>query len=283
MSEHNYRVMRAALNLFERSPLQLSAAELQQAREQAAKEQAIEQMILRSAAASAVQVGSCEIEQAVEEIAKRFPDAEQFEQALGDNGLDRESLAHAVANELRVNETLERVAKQVPEVTEHDIEQFYVRHPKRFWRDEMRTVRHILVTINEDIADNKRERAYERGYSLISQLQQTPNSLAEHFAALAQRYSECPSASHGGLIGALPRGQLYPELDARLFRMVEGQISGPLESQMGFHVLFCEAIQPAGLIPLEQVRGKIREALDEKRGEQAKREWVKDLQKGGGC
>ncbi|MCG5530523.1 nitrogen fixation protein NifM [Halorhodospira halochloris] len=281
MSAANYRLMRSALGLFDCAPAQLGAEQLEQAREQAAKEQAIEELVLRTAEASAVQIDDSDVEQAVEQIVQRFADAREFEQALADNGLDRGALASAIAQELRVNGALERVAEQVPPVSEEEIEQFYRRHPKKFWRDEVRTVRHILITINDDFAENRRASAYQRTSSLADQLSQSSQAVTEHFAQLAERYSECPSAMHGGLIGSLPRGHLYPELDSVLFRMEEGQVKGVIESPMGYHILLCEQITPPSMVPLEQVREKIAETIQSQRSEQAKCQWIKALQKCG--
>lgn len=277
MSEQNYRIMRSALAQFERPVQQLNGRELEQAREQAEKERAIEQLILRSAEASAVQVSEAQIEQAMAQIMGRFTDVAEFDRALAENGLDRESMASAIAQELRVNGALERVAEEVPEVTEQDIRYYYTRNFRRFWHDELRTLRHILVTVNADFAENERSRAYESVAALTEQLQRATPPLAEEFARLAQRYSECPSALHDGLIGSVPSGQLYPELDGALFAMAEGEVRGPIETQMGFHVAFCESIKASGLVPLEQVRDEIRAVLYKQRGERAKREWVRAL------
>jgi len=60
------------------------------------------------------------------------------------------------------------------------------------------------------------------------------------FADLALKHSECPTALQGGVLGIVPRGKLYPELDAVLFSLKVGAVSDIVESEIGFHLLLCK-------------------------------------------
>lgn len=269
-----YRLMRTALTLFDAPPAQLDAGQRRRAEAQAEREAALEQRILATPEAAAVSVGEAQVEEAVARIAERFADTADLERALAANGLDREALAAAAVEELRVEGALEQAAARAAPVTEAEIERFYREHPERFRREqEARTVRHILITLNDDHPENRRDRAWARAEQLAAELRGTP----EGFGAAAQRHSECPSALHDGLIGQVPPGQLYAELDEALFAMAPGEVRGPVETAMGLHVLLCEAVHPAGPVPLEAVRERLRERLQTQRAEQARREWVRAL------
>ena len=91
------------------------------------------------------------------------------------------------------------------------------------------------------------------------------------------KHSECPTALQGGLLGEVPSGQLYPELDAALFLMHEGETSEILESPMGLHLLRCEAITPAAVLPLKDARGPIRTLLEQRRKRVCQQAWVNQL------
>ncbi len=153
------------------------------------------------------------------------------------------------------------LAAEVPPVTDEEVERFYRNNPERFRRGETRTVRHILLTINSDFPENTRARAWERAEGLARELAAEP----ERFAAAAERHSECPSAVYGGLVGRVPRGQLYAELDEALFAMAEGTVRGPVETAMGLHVVLCEAVHPPDTVPLEACREELRAILQEQR------------------
>jgi len=105
-----------------------------------------------------------------------------------------------------------------------------------------------LVTLNDDLPDNTRPVAQSRIEAIAARLARDPKRFEEQ----AMKHSECPSALQGGLLGEVPRGQLYPELDAALFLMQEGEVSAILESPMGLHLLRCESITPAAVLTLER-------------------------------
>jgi len=75
----------------------------------------------------------------------------------------------------------------------------------------------------------------------------------------------------------VPSGQLYPELDAALFLMQEGDVSEILESPMGLHLLRCESITPAAVLNLKEARGPIRTLLEQRRKRVCQGAWVKLL------
>jgi parvulin-like peptidyl-prolyl isomerase len=89
-----------------------------------------------------------------------------------------------------------------------------------------------------------------------------------------------PTALEGGKLGDLPRGKLFPELDKALFEMKAGEVSGVLESELGFHVLRCDAITEASVLGFAQAKPHIRKLLEQKRKRACQQAWVKQLLKG---
>ena len=104
---------------------------------------------------------------------------------------------------------------------------------------------------------------------------------ADRFPQLARNYSECPTAMDGGKLGEVKAGQLYPELDAVLFAMEEGEISSIVESEMGLHLLLCESIKPGKLMPFPEVETKIRSMLEERQRRSCQKAWLAALRNKG--
>jgi peptidyl-prolyl cis-trans isomerase C len=165
------------------------------------------------------------------------------------------------------------VGARVVRVSDIDAELYYHYHPEQFQRPETRIARHILITINEDLPDNGRVAARARIEAIAGRLAREPKRFEEQ----ALKHSECPTALQGGLLGEAKRGQLYPELDEALFGVDAMDLSQVLESPLGFHILRCDLIKPAGRVPLGQVREKVREHLQEKRRQTCIRAWLKGL------
>jgi peptidyl-prolyl cis-trans isomerase C len=80
--------------------------------------------------------------------------------------------------------------------------------------------RHILVKTPEQIADIQQRLA-----------------AGEEFATLASQYSECPSRSRGGDLGAFGPGQMVKPFEDLAFSLEVGAIGGPVETQFGMHMI----------------------------------------------
>ncbi len=277
-SDHNtdaFAELRAALELYGKPPFELSPEQLERARGQAQRERAIESSILASPDAVGVIVSEQEVDRAVGEIRGRYPDAEAFHHALETNSLDESTLRDALRRQCRVDAVLERVlaASHGMDIGDTEIAIYYHSHFANFQQPERRETYHILISINDDFPENSRVRARERIEAIGERLKQKPKL----FEDLAQRHSECPTAMRGGLIGQVRKGQLFPTLDTALFMMKAGQLSEVLESEVGFHLLYCKRIQPPMTISLKKATPHIRNILQERARENLRRTWIARL------
>lgn len=59
----------------------------------------------------------------------------------------------------------------------------------------------------------------------------------EEFETLAKEFSSCPSKDNGGDLGVFYPGQMVPEFDQKAFAMEEGEISEPVKTQFGYHII----------------------------------------------
>ncbi len=62
-------------------------------------------------------------------------------------------------------------------------------------------------------------------------------SKGEDFAALAKRFSKCPSKSKGGNLGWFGKGDMVPEFEKACFEGKKGDIVGPIKTQFGYHII----------------------------------------------
>jgi nitrogen fixation protein NifM len=178
-----------------------------------------------------------------------------------------------VERDMVVEAVLEKVARRAAAVSDTEVEIFWFMHMDRFRRAETRVLRHILVTINEQLAGNERPAAREKIDAIHARLLKSP----ERFAEQALKHSECPTAMNGGLLGSVPRGQLYAELEAVAFALEEGALSAPVESELGYHLIHCETINSARQSRLDEVRATIREHLEQQRRGICQKSWINSL------
>jgi nitrogen fixation protein NifM len=233
----------------------------------------LEARVLAAPEARDAMVPPSTLEAALAEIRGRYPSEEEFAEDMERNGLDQAGFAQALERELRVEAVLEKVATRAEGVSDMDVELYYQFHPEQFRRPETRLARHILITINETMAENKRDAAQKRIGEIAARLAKEP----QRFEEQALKHSECPTALDGGKLGDLPRGKLFPELDKALFELKEDEVSGVLESELGFHILRCDTITPASVLGFDQAKQHIRKLMEQKRKRVCQQAWVKGL------
>ena len=138
------------------------------------------------------------------------------------------------------------------EISEEELRDYYDSASDRYLQDEQRTASHILIDAEDD-ADEAR--------SLAADLAERARN-GESFAELAAEYSiDGLSAANGGSMGTFTESQQDPVLADVIFGMEEGQISEPVRSDFGFHVIRLDAIEPRGPLPFEEVRGELLSEL----------------------
>jgi peptidyl-prolyl cis-trans isomerase C len=268
-----YLALKAAHKLYGKGPDNLRPEEFQRVRKMARQQHDLEARVLVATEARDAVVPPSTLAAAMDEIRGRYPDEDDFIEDLARNGLDKAGFAKAMERELKVEAILEKVSTRAARVSDVEVEIYYRYHPDQFRRPETRSARHILVTINETIDENKRSAARTRIEEVAARLAKEP----QRFEEQALKHSECPTALDGGKLGELPRGKLFPELDKALFELKAGEVSGVLESELGFHVLRCDAVNEAGVLGFAQAKPHIRKLMEQKRKRVCQQAWLKQL------
>jgi peptidyl-prolyl cis-trans isomerase D len=122
------------------------------------------------------------------------------------------------------------------QVDDDEINQGYQDYLNQLSATEERKASHILVEVNA-------ERNDEAASSLAQQLSLKANN-GDDFAELASQYSDdIGSKNVGGDLGFNTRGGFIVEFDDALFAMTEGQVSEPVKTEFGYHVIKLEAVR----------------------------------------
>lgn len=234
------------------------------------KQVLIQQAVLASDLAAEFSVSREEIAAALDEIEASFADAISFGSKLAGWGLSREMLREVLGMELKAAKVLEAVQQKVEPVSEVECEIYYHMNSDKFHQPELRKLRHILVTLNEDYAENSRKEALKRITDVARQI----TSRSETFEKLAEKYSECPTAMQGGEMGWVAPGQLYKGLDEVAHRLLPGEFSEVLESELGFHILRCDDIKPARQTKFDEAKDKLKEKLTQRNRQREQKRWL---------
>ncbi len=148
-------------------------------------------------------------------------------------------------------------------VTDDEIKAYYEAHKSDFTQPAKVKARHILVKTKKE-AEKIRERLLK----------------GEDFAALAKKYSiDKVSAVHGGELKEFTRDELVKEFGDVAFSLKIGEISQPVKTKYGYHIIQVEKRTPETVIPLSHVREEIRLTLLNKKREEALRKMIENLKK----
>lgn len=128
--------------------------------------------------------------------------------------------------------------------------------PERFTLPEEVQVRHILLPVKRDGGDDAQVKA--EAEQLVRELRQGAD-----FAALARtRSADKASAQRGGNLGFFPRGKMAPEFEEAAFALRKpGELSAPIKTSFGYHVIELVERKPAQTKPFDQVLPELREEL----------------------
>ena len=129
--------------------------------------------------------------------------------------------------------------------------------------------RHILLRSRAGLSDQDAERRLQ-GY------RDQVRAKTADFADLAKKYSEDGSASNGGELGWMSPGDLVPEFEQAMNRLQIGEVSNPVKTEFGWHLI--QVLERReGQLTVEKQRQFAKAAIRERKFEQAYQEWMREL------
>jgi len=130
----------------------------------------------------------------------------------------------------------------------------YEQEKNRFVEAEQRLASHILIRVDEK-ADAATQKAAEEKAKRLAEQAKAPGA---DFAALARANSEdTGSQATGGDLGWVAKGMMVAPFENALFAMKAGEVSGPVKSEFGWHVIQLREVQTGSQQTFEQVRDQL--------------------------
>ena len=130
-------------------------------------------------------------------------------------------------------------------VTDKDVAEYYENNKAQFVGEETVNASHILVD------------SEEKALELLAKI----NAGEITFENAARENSSCPSSQNGGNLGDFGKGQMVPEFDSAVFAMEVGEVSAPVKTQFGYHLIKLNAKNEAKTMPLSEIAEDIKNAL----------------------
>ncbi|MDA8239748.1 MAG: peptidylprolyl isomerase [Nitrospiraceae bacterium] len=154
--------------------------------------------------------------------------------------------------------TAEYVKKEVLDkvsVTEDDMKLYYKTHQDEFKTPEMVRASHILIRVDRSAPAEEKDKAKEKIEGILKRIK-----AGEDFGKLASQMSEdAVSRIKGGDLGFFQKGKALPEFEKVAFSLKPGDVSGLVETKLGYHIIKVEEKKEPVLEPYEKVKEMVKE------------------------
>lgn len=215
----------------------------------------IERRLALAALAGTSPVAAEEIKQEIAEMRSGYSD-DQFNEAMVGGLMTQETLERRVRERLAADRFLQTEVFKDLAVLDGEVDAYFTEHAREFDRPERVRVQHIVVKTEEEIA-GIRERL----------------KAGEDFSDLARRFSTGVEAKNGGELRPYAKGEMPQVFDAA-FEMAAGQVSGPIASPYGFHLLKVVQRIPAARASAAEAAPEVRLKILEQKKRAAKDAWL---------
>jgi len=235
-----------------------------------------EKLLAKEIAARGIHVRDQDIDRYIEHIRQvNRLDEDQLKEALKQQGMEYEKYREQVRSEIEKVQLLNREIRGKVNVTPEDVQRYYDAHKKDYERAGSMKVRQLMLKLDPDAPEEISKVILDRIRDIRAHAVK-----GEDFAKLAKQYSEDATASDGGDLGEVQPSKLLSEFEEPLSKMKEGEVSEPIRTKMGVHLLKLEKQIAAGFQPESEVAAEIKEKLyNEALDERYKRWLLEDIQK----
>ena len=205
-----------------------------------------------------VTIGDKEVDAAIDEVKKSYNlNDEQLQQAVTKEGYTITEYREQMRKQIgRYKLISEKVRKNI-KVSDADVQTEYDRMTRAEGEDYEVHIRHILIAVPRNASQAQVDQARRKAAAVAVEAREP----GVNFAELAKKRSEGSSSSDGGDLGFFKRGTMVPEFEKVAFNLKTGEVSEPVRTQFGWHVLKLEEIRKLGMKPLAEVRPEIEERL----------------------
>jgi parvulin-like peptidyl-prolyl isomerase len=216
------------------------------------KENVIERVLInQEAQKNGEKIPETEIESALAKIKEQYTDPKELYKALGVK--DDTEIKEQIEMQMRVEQTLSEVCKDLPDPPQADIKEYYEKNAEQFKTGDSARVAHIVKYVNWQTDE-------ETAYNAITEAHNELKNGAP-FEAVVDKHTDC--ADNGGDLGFVTRGQMVEEFEDVIFNLGAGDVSDVFRTRFGFHIAKVYDRKSAAVAELKEVKDQIVSTLQE--------------------
>ncbi len=229
-----------------------------------------EKLLLIEAQNTGITIKEEEIDFEVNKLKEKLGIQKHFEELLAEQNITGEEFRESLKKQLLLKKLINTELRSKIEIpSEDDAVQFYKNNIKNFMEPGKFAISEITVKSNDKKDRLEIKQTIDRIHKRLLE--------GEDFAAMAKKYSCSPSASSGGRLGFVNKGELLPEFANAISAMKVGQVSSVIKTEAGFHIIKLESIKKPQQLKFNEVRQEIENYIYHSRMEEALDKLVEEL------
>jgi parvulin-like peptidyl-prolyl isomerase len=143
-------------------------------------------------------------------------------------------------------------------ITEDSLKKEFSEHPERYAIPELVSARHILVRVKDSASPAEHAAALKKAQDIYARA----IAKGADFAQLAAETSEDDTTkARGGDLGRFQKGMMVPEFEQASFSLKQGEISKPIKTSFGYHIIKVEEHTKSETPTFDAVKDRVRYAV----------------------
>jgi parvulin-like peptidyl-prolyl isomerase len=241
----------------------------------------IDRTLIENAISSAkVIVPKKDVDAKMEEVRLEFAKASKamgeettLESVTAKLGITADELRKSIEQSIAIEKML--VDRGMKEPDDAQAKSFYDDNKAQFEQPEQVHARHILIAVEK----SNDQAAWDAAQKRAKMVHAEATKADADFAKLAADKSEGPSAKEGGDLGFFARGAMVPEFENVVFGLKKGEISEPVKTAFGWHVIKLEERRDAGVVPYDEIKAGLLSQLKNEAVNNALMGFLEELRK----
>jgi peptidyl-prolyl cis-trans isomerase C len=213
------------------------------------------------------------VDESFNSLAGQFPSREEFNTEMEKRGYTESSLKASMRKQITIQAFLDETIASKTSVTEQEARSFFDENPDRFSQEAQVKASHILINAPSEAPQEEKDKALKRAREIT----ELARGEGADFAALAKEHSEGPSGPSGGDLGFFGRGRMVKPFEEAAFSMKVGEISDPVLTQFGYHVIKVTDRQAGKTMSFEEVKDNLMAGLKNDKVNRMVNDRIKEL------
>ncbi len=233
--------------------------------------------LLIKAAKSAPSYSQDEVRKSFDAFVASRGGREQAEAALKNYGVSWKAFEDETIKKMTIERYIEENIVKNITVSDDEIKKAFEANPESYAAPETVRARHILISVPEGATPEQAAAAKAKA----EEVRAKAVAPGADFGKLAQEYSDDQgSKEEGGNLGEFERGMMVPEFENAAFSLQVGEISQPVKSDFGYHIIKVEAHTPSAKPSFDSAKDAVRETVLAQKQEDAIEARIEELKKG---